>query len=258
MINWSEVQTYYDSGKTYRDITSHFGIANKTIVTAAKKGLFIARTKTNRSSKYNWIEIQQQYDNGSSWRKLREEFGIAFLTLQRAVKRGDLVSRSLSESGKLTYLQGRIPAEMSVSARKQISEEQSLRNRGGRCKWYEVSGQKVQGTWERDGGLKLSELGITWFKVTKKTDVLWYELDGKQKAYTPDFYLPEYDVFLEFKGYWWGRDKEKMKAVIEQHPTTKIIIVEKELFQQLLKGDKIWFENDLIAKERDLGIRTDS
>lgn len=46
-----------------------------------------------------------------------------------------------------------------------------------------------------------------------------------KRFYTPDFYLPEYDVHLETKGRWTGADRKKHKAMVEQHPEIKLAIL---------------------------------
>lgn len=157
-------------------------------------------------------------------------------TLKKARDRGQLVTtRNRSDAVKNAFELGRkIPPVMSEKHRKATSERQSLNNSGGRCKWFEVDGQRVQGTWERDIADKMTQEGIEWIKVGKKKDILIYELDGRQRAYTPDFYLPLFDLYLEIKGYWWGRDRAKMDAVIAQHPDLKIRIIEKKMFDAIL------------------------
>lgn len=49
---------------------------------------------------------------------------------------------------------------------------------------------------------------------------------GKKRHYTPDFYLPKYNMYVEIKGHWWGNDKEKMVTVIEQYPDKQLLIIE--------------------------------
>ena len=121
-----------------------------------------------------------------------------------------------------------------------ISRKLSINNKGGRSKWYEVSGQMVQGTWERNVAEQLTTLGITWQKLKVHNHTIPYELNGKIKHYTPDFYLSEHNLYLEIKGYWWGDDKNKMIAVQEQHPNIKIIIIEKQQYEEFLGGKLIW------------------
>ena len=65
-------------------------------------------------------------------------------------------------------------------------------------------------------------------------------MDGKTRSYAPDFYLPDFDVYLEIKGYWWGRDKEKMELVIAQNPHKRICIITKSEFDRLLQGELVW------------------
>jgi len=106
---------------------------------------------------------------------------------------------------------------MGEEARQRVSERQSLHNTGGRCKWYKIDDVFVQGRWERDCVLKFNEFGIEWKKI-KKEGMLTYSIGDKIKRYTPDILLPQFDITLEIKGYWWGNDEEKMKCVLADNP----------------------------------------
>ena len=133
-----------------------------------------------------------------------------------------------------------IASKMGETARDKLSIEQSLHNRGGKCKWFDYKGQKLQGTWELNVAKKLDELNIEWIKPKVHKDVIQYELNGKNKHYTPDLYLPTYDLYLEIKGYWWGNDKAKMKAVMDQHPNIKIVLIEKNEYDKVMQGELVW------------------
>lgn len=133
-----------------------------------------------------------------------------------------------------------VPNKMGIEARKRLSVEQSIKNRGGKCKWFEYKGQKLQGTWELNIAKKLDELGIDWYKPAVHRDVWEYKLDGKKKSYTPDLQLIDQDIFLEIKGYWWGDDKRKMEAVLSQHPEKKIVIIEKNEYNKIMQGELVW------------------
>lgn len=119
---------------------------------------------------------------------------------------------------------------------KALSIRQSLNNTGGKCKWYKVAEQKVQGKWEKKLAEKFEELKVKWYKPKTGKDVFLYGKE-KLKAYTPDFYLEEFDLFLEVKGYWWGNDKEKMNIVVKQHNKlqTNLKIIEKKEFEELIQ-----------------------
>ena len=128
----------------------------------------------------------------------------------------------------------------SEETKKKISEKLSLNNKGGKTKWYEVNGIKVQGTWERNVAQFMTENKIDWIKPTTNTHSFRYEMDGVKKTYTPDFFLIDYNIYLEIKGYWWGKDKDKMKCVLEQHPTANIKVIEKEDYYKILNGELVW------------------
>jgi len=143
------------------------------------------------------------------------------------------------QEGKPTPKYDRKPAFLgkhhTEETKRKISESISINNHGGRCKWYKYKDVYLQGTWELSIAKKLDKLKINWIKTKEKKYTLKY-IDDKEKehTYNPDFYLKDYDYFLEIKGYWWGKDKRKMEFVKNQNPTIKIVIIEKELFSSLL------------------------
>jgi hypothetical protein len=129
----------------------------------------------------------------------------------------------------------------SEETRRKISEKLSINNKGGRSKWYTVNGIKVQGTWEREVAKILTEKEIKWIKPTSSNHSFEYRKEDKTKTYTPDFYLEEYDLYLEIKGYWWGNDREKMDCVLMQNPNANIKIIEKEEYEKIIMdGELVW------------------
>lgn len=109
--------------------------------------------------------------------------------------------------------------------------------KGGRCKWYIVAGQSVQGTWERNIAQVFEQKKIKWEKLRTNQHVFNYTMEGKERCYSPDFWLPEYNKYVEIKGYWWGNDKAKMLTVIQQYPNVTILVIEKAQYDILLRGD---------------------
>jgi hypothetical protein len=149
-------------------------------------------------------------------------------------------SESLSKSIQLKIENGTyVPNRHSSEFKKNLSIRQSLHNKGGRSKWFKVNGKSVQGTWERDLAILMTNLKIDWFKPKVNSDIFNYHLDNRDRSYTPDFYLKDLGIFIELKGYWWGNDKEKIKIVLEQNPILKntLKVIEKENYLKLLKVD---------------------
>ena len=60
----------------------------------------------------------------------------------------------------------------------------------------------------------------------------------KPRTYTPDFYLPETDIYIEAKGYLDKGDRVKMQLVKEQHPDLDIRFVFLNANKKIYKGNK--------------------
>lgn len=184
---------------------------------------------------YNWTELQQDYDNGLSYRNLEKKYGVTQNAIANAKKRGDLKTRTISDAG-LLYFKHNTPTVMGQEARDRQSKRMSENNPGGKSKWFEINGKKVQGTWELNFAKHCNKHSIQWDRCKP-----WkYVKDGKTRSYTPDFYIPSKDLYIEIKGRWWGDDRRKMDCVIKQHPDKNILILEKEQYNKLLEGELVW------------------
>lgn len=184
-----------------------------------ESGILYSKTKSGRTSK-------------PSHRK-----GLTKETSEEIRKTSEKISQTLRKK----VLDGTyVPIKWTEKRKQSLSLEQSLSNRGGKSKWFEYKGYKIQGTWELNVVKKLDEMNIKWHKPKVNSEVWRYKLNGKIKSYTPDLYLEEYNIYLEIKGYWWGNDKEKMKAILEQHNDKKIVIIEKDQYEKILEGELVW------------------
>ena len=82
----------------------------------------------------------------------------------------------------------------------------------------------MDSTWEVTMASRLDELGIAWNR-DRSIKLAYRTRGGRKKNYIPDFYLPEYDVYIEVKGYWTDAARHKMKDVQKRNPV-KILILE--------------------------------
>ena len=71
---------------------------------------------------------------------------------------------------------------------------------------------------------------------------VWKYVDdfGKTRRYAPDFFLPDYNCWLEVKGFWWGNDKRKMEIVTATYPDRRIVIVEQQEYNRIMQGELVW------------------
>lgn len=108
--------------------------------------------------------------------------------------------RKISESIKLRYASGWEPT-------------------CGRCKKYDyespIAGKiKVDGTWELKVAKHLDELNVHWIRNKKRFDYI--KPDGSKSTYQPDFYVKDWDIYLEIKGYETELDRAKWKQFPEK------------------------------------------
>ena len=111
------------------------------------------------------------------------------------------------------------PVKMEEKRRK-VSENMKLRYASGwepvcgRSKKYEyesiVAGKiKVDGTWELKVAKHLDSLNVIWERNKRRFDYL--KPDGTKSTYQPDFYVKDWDCYIEVKGYKTDLDEAKWK-----------------------------------------------
>ena len=75
----------------------------------------------------------------------------------------------------------------------------------------------MDSTWEVMMANRLNELDITWVR-DPKMKLEYKTRGGRMRNYIPDFYLPDFDIYIEVKGYWTDAAKHKMKDIIKRNP----------------------------------------
>lgn len=124
-------------------------------------------------------------------------------------ERSEETRRKLSEAGKRSYREGR---HLSVPRKKQY------RNAPG---WH-------NGTWFRclnsEGvcARQLDEAGIEWHYEPRRFLL-------SVGCYTPDFYLPEFDTWLEIKGYMRPKERERIEVFRRETGKTLVVVMQFEL-----------------------------
>lgn len=100
---------------------------------------------------------------------------------------------------------------------------------GNHSKWYEIGGVKVQGNLERRFATFLFEQNIEFSR-----NRITFQ---KHKTYTPDFYIPSLNVFVEVKGFFYDKDKEKLRRVLFDNDIDIRIVFEKDIGLLTCKQD---------------------
>jgi predicted nuclease of restriction endonuclease-like RecB superfamily len=75
----------------------------------------------------------------------------------------------------------------------------------------------MDSSWEVRCAERLDELGVKWER-SEDMKLLYIDKKAKTRNYIPDFYLPEYDIYLEVKGYWTTPARWKMRSIMDRNP----------------------------------------
>lgn len=104
-------------------------------------------------------------------------------------------------------------------------------------------GHIVRSKWERNFARLLRDLNIEYTyepKMFKLNDCF----------FTPDFYLPKFDWYVEIVGVYRPKKTEKIKQMLELYPEVKLYILDGYLYQMLEKKFRELFERDVIQTSK--------
>ncbi len=76
--------------------------------------------------------------------------------------------------------------------------------------------------WDRREAMYLDSINEPYLYEPKAFELI---LNNKEVTYTPDFYLPDQDLFIEVKGYWRKDAKEKYDLFLKTYPEIKIKLI---------------------------------
>ena len=108
--------------------------------------------------------------------------------------------------------------KISCTAKLYHSTHENLKVGKGKRGWYK--GIYCQSSWELAYVIYQLEHNVNIIRNKRGFSYFW---NNKEHTYFPDFYLPDINQYVEIKGYYSDRDKEKIKQFTE-----KIIVLERK------------------------------
>ena len=121
--------------------------------------------------------------------------------------------KKISESGKGRIESFELRQKRSNSMRQAVianPNSYSSANVCGRIKIEEYCGQKFHGRWEVIVAKWFDANNIRWKRDVSPFSYFW---NNGWHLYFPDFFLPDYNLFIEVKGYETDRDRTKWAVV---------------------------------------------
>lgn len=116
--------------------------------------------------------------------------------------------------------------------------------KAGRCKKIlyssPIAGEmRVDGSWELEVAKYFDRIGVKWKRNKNR---FAYIFEGKERFYTPDFYLEETETYIEVKGYETDKDRSKW-----QQFNHKLVVWKKNEINAIKDGKDILNENGSVG-----------
>jgi hypothetical protein len=194
----------------------------------------------NRKRKYDYQQIQELYDSGFSIKITCKISGMSPARFNALVKQGFLVTRTQSEAAILTGGSGFCSPDYvgSEKHRQSSAKGGGYKERAGRSKGaFRIDGYGVK-TWLQ------SSYETQLADIMTQNDILWcrpkalsYNDGDRDRKYYPDFFLPDYDLYLDTKNDYLAKvDAGKIELVRNQHGIQLFIITQKQITLEYLQS----------------------
>lgn len=125
----------------------------------------------------------------------------------------------------------------SKETKERLSEIMSKKmlNRYTASKREEYNGVKFESSWEVELAKNLDENDIKWIRPAP---LIYADANGQKRRYYPDFYLPDFDLYLDPKNPYVQRlDREKFDLVIEQNKIKLYMLSKNQLDWKVIKSE---------------------
>jgi len=131
----------------------------------------------------------------------------------------------------------RLRENPSAFSRKQVSK-------GG---WRDDLGRFVRSSWEANYARFFTFTKTKWEYESK---TFWFPVKRGTRSYTPDFYLPDEDVYHEIKGWLDPKSMTKLKRMAKYYPDVKIVVIGSRWFSDANRKGMCWLVPNWECKHR--------
>ena len=222
-------------------IVKHTNSCNGKPSHAVKKSNNLHINEPSKSKDYqnlNWEEIQKFYDDNHTFKDVQLKYKFSAAALAKCVKSGLFKSRSAEETmrlrgtNKVPVMNQELKDKISKGMRKAVLEGRQKTPRpygtyGTTIRHTSWLGNEevLHGGWELKVAKYMDEQKINWCKSKEHFTYLFEE---KEHEYFPDFYLKDYDLFIEVKGQVMPKDLEKWKQF-----SRKLLVIDQKTIKNL-------------------------
>lgn len=121
------------------------------------------------------------------------------------------------------------------------SEKHHSRAKGGKRK--DLDNIYFRSSWEANIARYYNYLGIKW-EYEPKTFV-FKNITRGSVSYTPDFYIPEEDKWIEVKGWMDSKSKTKLRRFKDQYPEeySKLVLIQEKEYNSIKRKLSCFIKN---------------
>jgi len=218
-------------------ITGKTNIEISIICKCSPSLVSVYKRKLGLIRKFDYSLIQKEYDSGLSLRDLSLKYNLSKDTLQN-----HLITRNIQEANENTRKTKGLFGIASEEYHKSEKRKEALKKCGGyRPRSGSGKGQYVtdsngnktylQSSYEILCSQILNDMNIKWTRPS----YINYVIDGVKRKYYPDFYLPDYDLYLDPKNdFLIEKDTKKISLVILQNNVKVIMLSKKQITKEYI------------------------
>ena len=181
--------------------------------TEHKDRLTLGRMKSEK-----WWACLSNKEKSNTMKQWWEEHREEMTQIRRDQVTPDVLAK-LSKRMKKQWADPEFYAKM-CKIRKTQSKGNMIRHPEG--SWYRTKYKGIKGSfWMRSGWEVAFALWLDHYRISWEYESKRFAL-GKGKHYTPDFYLPNQDEYVELKGWMTKKDEKKIKLFRTLYPDIKL------------------------------------
>lgn len=218
--------------KTTREICLELGISKPSVITYAKK-IGLSSPNPAFSSREGVTRKKCSFDCKCNRHSEELKNKISNLHKGKINSEETRIKMSMAKTGKKIGPQTEEHKQNAVAGQRRNSNysfnsETWANGKRDLIKWSKFSGFH-NGTWMRcinsEGvfARQLDSVGIQWIYEPRRFRLSW------GATYFPDFYLPEFDIWIEVKGYMRALAQRKIESFREETGKTLVVVFQHEL-----------------------------
>jgi hypothetical protein len=228
------MKSLYEQGLTLKEISIQYNTDYDIVKNIFKQNNFVVKNRGGIKCKEKFQQDIINFVKSEEGKKFISEYQALGGTLKGLKRKYGLFPKTMKRA--LAYMG--IPLKNNVQARREQAKLSCGKTHfrygktsppgSGKCHWFLYDGISYQGSWEFKFGLWLKNKNID-FVCHKGIQVFPYTINGKQKTYCPDFFVPSWNKFIEIKGFLSNEDLLKLNTVKSTYSEYEFEIYDKTI-----------------------------